>query len=80
VVSADEASIWDPTVESPGPAFLMTQLDKDPSMPRPFGIYRQVEAPTLDELVRDQITEVTDKQGVGSLKDLIYTPDTWEVK
>ena len=80
VVSADEASIWDPTVESPGPAFLMTQLDKDPSMPRPFGIYRQVEAPTLDELVRDQITEVTDKQGVGSLKDLIYTPDSWEVK
>ena len=80
VVSADEASIWDPTVESPGPAFLMSQLDKDPSMPRPFGIYRQVEAPTLDELVRDQITEVTDKRGVGSLKDLIYTSDAWEVK
>ena len=80
VVSADEASTWDPTVESPGPAFLMSQLDKDPSMPRPFGIYRQVEAPTLDELVHDQITEVTDKRGEGSLKDLIYTPDTWEVK
>jgi len=80
VVSAEDASIWDPTVESPGPAFLMTQLDKDPSMPRPFGIYRQVEAPTLDELVHDQITEVTDKQGVGRLKDLIYTPDSWEVK
>jgi 2-oxoglutarate ferredoxin oxidoreductase subunit beta len=80
VVSAEDASIWDPTVESPGPAFLMSQLDKDPSMPRPFGVYRQVEAPTLDELVRDQITEVTDKQGVGSLKDLIYTPDAWEVK
>jgi len=80
VVSADEASIWDPTVESPGPAFLMSQLDKDPSMPRPFGIYRQVEAPTLDELVHAQISEVTDNRGVGSLKDLIYTPDSWEVK
>jgi len=80
VVSAEDASVWDPTVESPGPAFLMTQLDKDPSMPRPFGVYRQVEAPTLDELVHKQISEVTDKRGVGSLKDLIYTPDSWEVK
>jgi 2-oxoglutarate ferredoxin oxidoreductase subunit beta len=80
VVSADEASIWDPTVESPGPAFIMSQLDKDPAMPRPFGVFRQVEAPTLDELVHEQISEVTDKQGVGRLKDLIYTPDSWEVK
>ncbi len=80
VVPAAEASVWDPTHDSPGPAFLMSQLDKDPSMPRPFGVFRQVEAPTLDELVRDQITQVTDKQGVGSLQDLIYTPDAWEVK
>ncbi len=80
VVSADEASIWDPTVESPGPGFLMSQLDKDPSMPRPFGIFRQVQAPTLDELVHEQITEVTEKQGAGDLRDLIYTPDSWEVK
>ncbi len=80
VVSADDASVWDPNVESPGPGFLMSQLDKDPTMPRPFGIFRQVQAPTLDELVHDQITEVTDKRGVGSLKDLIYTPDAWEVK
>jgi len=80
VVSADEASIWDPTVESAGPAFLMSQLDRDPSMPRPFGIYRQVQAPTLDELVHAQITDVTGKRGAGNLKDLIYTPDVWEVK
>ena len=80
VVSAAEASMWDPTVASPGPGFLMSQLDKDPSMPRPFGIFRQVQAPTLDELVHEQITEVTDKRGVGNLKDLIYTPDSWEVE
>jgi 2-oxoglutarate ferredoxin oxidoreductase subunit beta len=79
VVSADEASVWDPYVNSPGPAFLMSQLDNDPSMPRPFGVYRSVEAPTLDELVHAQIDEVTEKRGVGDLKDLIYTPDAWKV-
>jgi 2-oxoglutarate ferredoxin oxidoreductase subunit beta len=80
VVAAEEASIWDPTQDSPGPAFLMSQLDKDPSMPRPFGVLRQVQAPTLDALIHEQINEVTDKQGPGRLKDLIYSPDAWEVK
>ncbi len=79
VVPAAEASVWDPSHESPGPAFLMTQLDNDPSMPRPFGVFRAVGRPTLDELIHAQITEVTEKRGVGSLKDLIYTPDAWVV-
>ncbi len=78
--SADEAAVWDPTQESMGQAFLMTQLDKDPSMPRPMGVLRQVTSPTLEELVHDQVDEVTDKRGTGELKDLLYTPDVWEVK
>jgi 2-oxoglutarate ferredoxin oxidoreductase subunit beta len=80
VVPAAEATVWDPTNDSPGPAFIMSQLDKDPAMPRPFGIFRQVEAPTLDGLIHEQIAEVTAKRGVGELKDLIYTPDVREVK
>ena len=79
VVPAAEASIWDPTHDSPGPAFLMSQLDKDPSMPRPFGVLRKVEAPTLDELVHEQINQVTEKNGEGNIKDLIYTPDAWVI-
>ncbi|MCB1183185.1 2-oxoacid:ferredoxin oxidoreductase subunit beta [bacterium] len=80
VVSADEASVWDPTVDSAGAAFLMSQLDKDPNMPRPMGVLRQVQAPTLEDLVHEQVSSVTDKRGDGNLKDLIYTPDVWEVK
>ncbi|MFT5232754.1 MAG: 2-oxoglutarate ferredoxin oxidoreductase subunit beta [Candidatus Krumholzibacteriia bacterium] len=78
--TADEASIWDPTVESLAPAFLMSQLDKDPDMPRPMGVLRQVEAPTLDDLIHDQVNEVTSTRGAGDIKDLIYTPDVWEIK
>ena len=79
-VSADEASIWDPTQDSAGAAFLMSQMDKDPNMPRPMGILRQVEAPTLEDLVHSQIDSVTDNKGDGDLKDLIYTPDVWTVE
>ena len=74
------ATVGDPAPDWPGHAFHMSQLDMDPAMPRPFGIYRQVEAPTLDGLVHEQIAEVTGQRGVGSLKDLIYTPDVREVK
>ncbi len=80
IVPAAEASIWESRVTSPGPAFIMSQLDKDPAMPRPFGVFRQVEQPTLDGLVADQVQEVTEKKGVGNIKDLLYTPDSWVVE
>lgn len=80
VVDAAEASVWDPTVESAAPAFLMSQLDNDPAMPRPMGVFRQVRRPVLDRLIADQVRSVTAKKGVGALKDLIYTPDAWVVK
>jgi 2-oxoglutarate ferredoxin oxidoreductase subunit beta len=79
VGKAEEASLWDPRQECAGAAFVMSQLDNKPDMPRPFGIFRQAELPTLDELVYDQIREVTDKKGEGDLKDLIYTRDAWVV-
>lgn len=80
VVPAAEASVWDPSVDSAGPAFVMTQLDNDPAMPRPFGVFRSVRKPTLDELVHEQIGSVTAKRGPGALRDLLYTPDCWTVE
>ena len=80
VVPAAEASIWDPTHRSAAAAFLMSQLDKEPDMPRPFGVLRPVEAPTLDGLVHEQVEAVTAKRGPGKLKDLLYTSDCWTVE
>lgn len=80
ICRADDASIWDPTVESFGPSFLMSQLDRDPTMPRPMGVLRQVAAPTLEGLIHDQLEEVRTSKGIGDLKDLLYTRDVWEVK
>ncbi len=80
ICAADEASTWDPAVESAGAAFLMTQLDNDPDMPRPMGVLRSVARPTLDQQVWDQVNAVTESKGPGNLKDLLYTPDVWEVK
>ena len=77
--TADKASVWDPDHSCPAAAFAMTQLDKNPDMPRPMGIFRRTVEPTLDEMIHEQVTSVTDKRGTGDLKDLIYTPDCWEI-
>ncbi len=58
----------------------MSQLDNNPEMPRPFGVLHQVQMPTLEGLIHDQIKEVTDQKGPGNIRDLIYTPDAWTVE
>ncbi len=80
ICSPEEAAIWDPSEASPAAAFMLIQMDNDSAMPRPMGVLRQVEAPTLEGLIHDQLSTVTDQRGVGDMKDLLYTPDVWEVE
>ena len=80
ICSPEEAAICDPSEASPAAAFMLIQMDNDSAMPRPMGVLRQVEAPTLEGLIHDQLSTVTDQRGVGDMKDLLYTPDVWEVE
>jgi len=77
--TVDGAAVWDPDHSCPAAAFAMTQLDLNPDLPRPMGIFRRTEQPSLDQLIHEQVDSVTDTRGTGNLKDLIYTPDSWEV-
>ena len=79
VVGADQATVWDPTTGSAGAAFLLSEMDTDPSKPRPIGIFRDVQAPVFDTAVNEQIAEAVEKKGGGQLKDLVYAGDTWTV-
>jgi len=79
VVGTDEATTWKADTESPVPGFLMSQLDNETDLPHAIGIFRQVDQPIYDELVNEQVAQVTEKKGAGTLEDLIYTPDAWKV-
>jgi 2-oxoglutarate ferredoxin oxidoreductase subunit beta len=79
IVPAAEAESWKTDTHSPGPAFVMSQLDLDPSMPRPIGIFRDVKAPVFEEAVHEQLRAARAKRGEGSLKDLVYSGETWTV-
>lgn len=80
IVPAEEASIWKSKDLSAGLAFMMSQIEGKPGFPQPFGVFRQEDKPTLDGLIHDQIKEVTQKRGVGDIRDLLYTPDAWTVE
>ncbi len=79
-VSADEASVWRADSPSPAPAFLMAQMDLDPSLPRPIGIFRDIEAPVFEQGVREQIEAARAGAGEPDLDELIHTPDAWTVE
>ena len=64
---------------TPNYAYLLTQMTH-PEMPVPFGVFRDIERPTYDELMLGQEKAALDARGKGDLKKLIYGSNTWEVK
>ena len=59
---------------------LLLEMTFDPTNPTPFGILRAVEAPTYDDMLVAQIKEITEIRGEGTLENLFYSGDVWEVK
>ena len=71
--------MWKTDVHSAGPAFVLSQLDTAPDMPRPIGIFRDIQAPTYESDMHVQIERAVAKKGAGSLESLINSGDTWTV-
>lgn len=76
---AEKIHIHDETVPSPDYAFLLSRME-NPQFPVPMGVLRNVKAPVYEDMVQTQIESAIQKKGEGSLHDLIYTEDTWEIK
>lgn len=64
---------------SPNYAYLLTQMNF-PDMPVPFGVFRNIEKPTYDEMLVGQLKMAREKKGKGNLKDILYTQDVWTVE
>ena len=75
---ADESALLIHDETSINIANMLCRMDEQ-THPVPLGILRQVEAPVYDAAVKDQITQVTEKKGKGSVEALINSGDTWEV-
>jgi 2-oxoglutarate ferredoxin oxidoreductase subunit beta len=61
-------------------AFILAHLTDSTDLPTPIGVFRQVIKETYDDGVENQIKAVTQKKGKGTLHQLLYNANTWEVE
>jgi len=54
-------------------------MDENPGHPNPIGVFRAVSAPTFEEVAASQVSEAIAKRGAGSIEELVYDGETWEV-
>jgi 2-oxoglutarate ferredoxin oxidoreductase subunit beta len=65
-------------------AGILARMFDDPSsegaMPRPFGVFYAENRPCYEELLNNQIAEITSKRGKGNLDDILKGNSVWEIQ
>ena len=51
-----------------------------PDFPTPIGVIRQIERPTYESQIHQQLTDAKAKKGDGSWKELLHGSSTWTVE
>jgi 2-oxoglutarate ferredoxin oxidoreductase subunit beta len=71
--------VHDATIDDPTIAFMLTRMDW-PEFPVPVGVIRQVQRPTYNDLMTQQIENAIETQGEGDIDALFRQGDVWEVE
>jgi len=78
-VDESEIIVFDSHAVDPGLAFALSRLaDVHSLRDTAIGVFRDVQRPSYDRLVREQVAGVR-AQGEGDLESLIRGKDTWTV-
>ena len=71
--------VHDVAHESPSLAFALSRVTQETHGGTPVGVFRDVQRPVYDDLMNDQIDQVTATAGPGDLAALIAGGDTWTI-
>lgn len=71
--------VHDATLEDPTISFMLTRMDW-PEFPVPVGVIRDIQRPTYNDLLTEQIEKAVETQGEGDLDALFRQGDVWEVE
>ena len=78
-VGLDSVLVHDAHANDPGLAFALSRLSNPENLDQtPMGIFRSVERPTYDTLLRDQVAQAQ-SSGAPDLAALIAGNDTWTI-
>jgi 2-oxoglutarate ferredoxin oxidoreductase subunit beta len=78
-ITEDDLLVHDEQTPEPTLAYLLSRM-RFPDFPVPMGVFRNVEEPTYEDLLADQIETATQKLGEGKLEELLSAGETWTVK
>jgi 2-oxoglutarate/2-oxoacid ferredoxin oxidoreductase subunit beta len=78
-VSEGEVIVHNAYTPDPSLAFALSRLDSPTFGHTPIGIFRQVERPSYDELMDQQLAGAVAKKGEGDLAALLGSGDTWQI-
>ena len=79
-VGEDAILRHDAHAKDPGLAFALSRLSNPRTLQNtPIGVFRDIERPSYDRLVREQLDEVVASKGAGDLQSLLTGGDTWTV-
>lgn len=61
-------------------AQMIATMSYDNELPRPFGVFYDVDKPSYDELINKQIADTINRMGPGNINNLLRGVDYWEIK
>jgi len=77
-VSEDELLVHQPDHPSSLYAQMLASLSY-PEFPTPIGVIRDIERPTYETLVHEQVDAAIEQKGTGTWKELLHGKSTWTV-
>lgn len=75
----EDVMVHDENDEGLARAFIISHLTDHPNFPTPVGVFRQLFKPTYNEMMDEQIEQVTKKKGKGDLQKLLFSENSWVV-
>ena len=79
-ITVDDILVHDAHCEDNTLQLKLAMMDNEHGFPVALGVIRDVEAPTYDEAVNEQIAEVSKQKKYHNFEELLETNDIWEVK
>lgn len=79
-VTINDILVHDAHAEDDTLQLKLAMMDNEHGFPVALGVIRDVEAPTYDDAVNDQIAEVSKQKSYHCFEELLETNDIWEVE
>jgi 2-oxoglutarate ferredoxin oxidoreductase subunit beta len=78
--SVNDLLVHNEKTSDPAIAFILANMSNYPGLPRPIGIFRDVQRAVYEDEMANQIRAAQAKKGTGTLDTLLNSGETWHIE